>query len=88
MTDLCSPNAGTYNGSTMPNSTKLPLIASIVAFAMTGIVVLSSVFGPIILLSIAVISLCAGIGILRKRVWSAYGFAIYLFAQLFDPDQA
>jgi signal peptidase I len=30
----------------------------------------------------ALIPLCAGVGILRKRVWSAYGFAVYTLAQL------
>ena len=39
-------------------------------------------YGPIVVLPFAIIPLCAGIGILRKRVWSAYGFAIFILAQL------
>ncbi len=61
---------------------KLPLIASIVAFVIAGIDILVVLLGPIIALPIAIIPLCAGIGILRQRVWSAYGFATILFAQL------
>lgn len=38
--------------------------------------------GPIVLLPFAAIPLCSGIGILRRRVWSAYGFAAYQLAQL------
>jgi len=61
---------------------KLPRIASIVAFVIAGIDLLAVLLGPIIALPIAIIPLCAGIGILRHRVWSAYGFAMILFAQL------
>jgi signal peptidase I len=43
---------------------------------------ISAVSGQIVLLLFAVIPLLAGIGILRKRTWSAYGMALYFFAQL------
>src|SRR6516165_8499443 len=61
---------------------RLPRIASIVAFVITGIVILSGALGPIVILPFALVPLCAGIGILRRRVWSAYGLAMYFFAQL------
>jgi signal peptidase I len=61
---------------------KLPLIASIVAFVIAEMIILVAIFGPIVVLPFAIIPLCAGIGILRKRVWSAYGFATCSFAQI------
>lgn len=61
---------------------RLPRIASIVAFVIAGIVVFNGLLGPVVVLPFAVVPLCAGIGILRKRVWSAYGFATFFFAQL------
>jgi signal peptidase I len=61
---------------------KLPRIAAIVAFFIAGIVALEGLSGPIVLFPFAIVPLCAGVGILRKRVWSAYGFAIFVFAQL------
>jgi signal peptidase I len=72
----------TYNSSTMPTMKTLPRTAAIVAFVIAGIFVLVGLLGPIVILPFAIIPLCAGVGILRKRVWSAYGFATYLFAQL------
>jgi signal peptidase I len=66
----------------MQTSNKLPRIASIVAFVIAGIIILEGLMGPVLLLPLAIIPLCAGIGIWRKRVWSAYGFAICTFAQL------
>jgi signal peptidase I len=66
----------------MPTLSKLPRIATIVAFVIAGILILVALLGPIVLLPFAIIPLCAGIGILRKRVWSAYGYATFLFAQL------
>jgi signal peptidase I len=71
-----------YNDSIMQTLNKLPRIASIVAFVIAGFTSLAALVGPIVVLPITIIPLCAGIGILRKRVWSAYGFATYLFAQL------
>ena len=61
---------------------RLPRIASIVAFVITGIVILSGALGPIVILPFALVPLCAGIGIWRRRVWSAYGLAMYFFTQL------
>lgn len=66
----------------MPTSRKLPRIAAVVAFVITGIIVLEGLLGPIVVLPFAIVPLCAGIGILRKRVWSSYGFAIFILAQL------
>jgi signal peptidase I len=53
-----------------------------VAFLMAGFVVISALTGQIVVLPFALIPLTAGIGIARRRVWSAYGFALYQFAQL------
>jgi hypothetical protein len=66
----------------MPSLNKLPRVAAIIAFVIAGIIILAGLSGPIIVLPLAIIPLCAGIGILRKHVWSAYGFATYSFAQL------
>ena len=62
---------------------RLAKIASIVAFVMAGLLVWGALTGPIILLPAALVPLLAGIGILRKRVWSAYGLSLYAAAQLF-----
>jgi hypothetical protein len=59
----------------------LPRIASVVAFGIAGIVILNSALGQIVILPFALVPLCAGIGILCNRVWGAYGFAAYFFAQ-------
>lgn len=61
---------------------RLPRIASVVAFVITGIFILSCALGPIIMLPFALVPLCAGIGILRRRAWSAYGLAMYFFSQI------
>jgi signal peptidase I len=65
----------------MQTPNRLPLTAAVVAFAIAATVVLAGVIGPIVALPLALIPLCAGIGILRNRVWSAYGYAAILFAQ-------
>jgi signal peptidase I len=62
---------------------KIARIAYIVAFVVAGLTVISGLLGPIVILPAALIPLIAGIGIMRRRVWSAYGFALYLFGQLF-----
>jgi signal peptidase I len=54
-----------------------------VAFAMAGGVLISALAGAIFLLPFALIPLIAGIGIMRGRVWSAWGLALFLSAQLF-----
>lgn len=61
---------------------KLPRIAAIVSVVIAASAILVGLLGPIVILPFAIVPLCAGIGILRKRVWSAYGFAVYSFAQL------
>jgi signal peptidase I len=61
---------------------KIVKVAYIVAFAMAGLGVISALTGEILLLPVAMIPLAAGIGIVRQRAWSAYGFAIYCFGQL------
>jgi signal peptidase I len=66
----------------MPTLRKLPRIAAIVAFIIAGMVVLEGLLGPIVVAPFAIVPLCAGVGILRKRVWGAYGFATFLLAQL------
>jgi len=70
------------DGSTMQTLKGLPRVAYVVAFVIAGFVVLAGLMGPVVVLPIAIFPLCAGVGILRKRVWSAYGFATYSFAQL------
>jgi signal peptidase I len=67
----------------MDISAKTPRVASVVAFVLAGLAMLSALTGQIVLAPFAVIPLLAGIGILRKHVWSAYGMALYLFAQAF-----
>jgi signal peptidase I len=49
---------------------------------MAGLTAVSAVLGPIIALPLALIPLLAGIGIWRGRVWSAYGLALYFFAEI------
>jgi signal peptidase I len=61
---------------------KIARIAYIVALLMAGGTVLSALAGQIFLLPFALIPLIAGIGIMRRRAWSAWGFALYTFAQL------
>ncbi len=60
---------------------KLPQVAAVVAFLLAAIGLLSAA-QQIALAIFALIPLAAGIGILRKRIWSAYGFAIFEGAQL------
>jgi signal peptidase I len=66
----------------MTISSKMPRIASVVAFVMAALTVIGALTGPIIVLPLALVPLLAGIGIWRRRVWSAYGLALYLLAQL------
>ncbi len=61
---------------------KIARIAYIIAFVMAGLAILSALTQQILVLPFALIALIAGIGILRKRVWSAYGPALYLLLQL------
>jgi len=66
----------------MPRLGKIPRIACVVAFVLAVGAIIGTLMGPIILLPFALIPLVAGIGIMRRRVWSAYGLALFLFAQL------
>ncbi|HMJ61265.1 MAG TPA: hypothetical protein VK493_05850, partial [Bryobacteraceae bacterium] len=59
----------------------LPFVAAIVAFMLAAIGLLAALQNPVLVL-FALVPLAAGIGILRKRVWSAYGFALFELAQL------
>lgn len=61
---------------------KLVKLAYIAAFVMALLVLISAWTDLVVLLPFALIPLFAGVGILRKRVWSAYGFVLYLSAQL------
>jgi signal peptidase I len=67
----------------MPN--RMPVVAKIaciVGFVSGGLGIISALAGQIVLLPFALTPLIAAIGIVRRRVWSAYGFAVYLLAQL------
>jgi signal peptidase I len=61
---------------------KIARIACVVAFVMAGGTVIAALAGQISLLPFALIPLIAGIGIVRRRVWSAWGLALYASAQL------
>ena len=61
---------------------KIARVACVVAFVMAGITILSALTRQVVLLPFALIPLMAGIGILRRRAWGAYGFSLYLLAQL------
>lgn len=61
---------------------KIARVAYWIAFIAAGFAVIAAVRGPIIVLLGAVVPLIAGLGIMRRRVWSAYGFALYQFAGL------
>jgi signal peptidase I len=63
----------------------LPLIARVaaaIAFLLTAGTLFSAFRGQIYALPFALIPLAAGVVILRRRVWGAWGFALYTFAQL------
>ena len=65
---------------------ELPRVAKAacaIAFLMAGLEFLVALWtGPAIIVLLALISLAAAVGIMRGRVWSAYGFALFLGAQL------
>jgi signal peptidase I len=61
---------------------KIARAAYIVAFLMAGGAVISALTGQIFALPFALVPLIAGIGIMRRRAWSAWGFALYTLAQL------
>ena len=61
---------------------KIARCAYIVAFLVAVGTAISALAGQIFLLPFALIPLIAGIGIMRGRAWSAWGIALYTFAQL------
>src|SRR5450755_4847675 len=61
---------------------RIARIASILAFVMAGLSILSDLTQSIVLLPFAAIPLISGIGIIRRRAWSAYGVALLCSAQL------
>ncbi len=61
---------------------KIARAAYVVAFLTALLCVVSAAMGQWQSWLFALIPLAAGIGILRKRVWSAYGYAVILLAQL------
>jgi signal peptidase I len=62
----------------------LPLVTAVAAFLLATIGLLAALEQPVLAL-FALVPLFAGIGILRRRVWSAYGFALFELAQLGVP---
>jgi signal peptidase I len=60
---------------------KLPLVAAIAAFLLAAIGLLAALQHPVLAV-FSLVPLFAGIGILRKRIWSAYGLALFELAQL------
>lgn len=65
--------------STIP---KLARVASILAFVTALFVAAGALLGPIAAMPFALVPLCAGIGIWRGRAWSAWGYGIFVLAQL------
>jgi signal peptidase I len=61
---------------------KLAKVAAVVAFLTAGLAVAAAITQQVVALPLAAIPLAAGIGIWRKRVWGAYGFALFQVAQL------
>ncbi|MBV9302835.1 MAG: signal peptidase I [Acidobacteriaceae bacterium] len=64
--------------------TKLPrlaLIAAVVAFVFAALCLLAAIEQPVAVLP-ALLSILAGFGTLRRRIWSAYGFALLQLSQL------
>lgn len=61
---------------------KVARIARVVAFLMAALTLMGALLGPIILVPAALVPLCAAIGITRRRVWGAWGYAVYTLAQI------
>jgi signal peptidase I len=67
----------------MTSSPKVVKIAYVVAFVTAALAIISALLtGPVIVVVFALIPLAAGIGIMRGRLWSAYGYALFLCTQL------
>jgi signal peptidase I len=61
---------------------RIARIASILAFVMAGLSILSALTQAIVWMPYPLIFAMAGIGIIRRRAWSAYGVALLCSAQL------
>jgi signal peptidase I len=61
---------------------RIARIASSIALVLTAFSVISAFSGQLVGLVYALIPFMAGIGILRKRAWDAYGFALVLLSEL------
>jgi signal peptidase I len=59
---------------------KLAIAAAVVAF-LISLVILISAFQVVLLVFLALVPAAAGVSILRKRIWGAYGFALFELAQ-------
>jgi signal peptidase I len=67
----------------MINLPRIAKVSCAIAFLMAGFEFFVAFWtGTVIVTFLALISLVAGIGILRGRIWSAYGFAFFSGAQL------
>jgi len=66
----------------MANSPGIVKAAYVVAFVTAGLTVIALLTSAIAFLPLALIPLIAGIGIKRGRIWSAYGIALFHFANL------
>jgi signal peptidase I len=73
------PDADEHPAESLPT---VVWAASIVAFLLVGLAVLAALTGRVAGLITAPVFLIGGIGILRRRVWSAYGLAMFQAAQL------
>lgn len=63
-----------------PALPKLAWVAAVFAFLDSGYLLFNAISGQIlVVLPLALIPLMAGIGILRRTIWSARGFALYRF---------
>ncbi len=60
----------------------IPKAALIVAFLLAGFNILFAATGHLLSIVFAFIPLMAGIGIMRRKAWSAYGFALFETTQL------
>jgi signal peptidase I len=70
-----------YSTVSMPGPSKLPLVSAIVAFVLGALFIVAAVFGSFVFVASALIPWFAGIGILRKRVWAAWGYSLYCAGQ-------
>jgi signal peptidase I len=62
---------------------RIARIACIAAFVIAAFTAFSAfVSGPIFMLPLALVPIYVGIGIGKRRVWSAYGYSLLLFANL------